>query len=108
MGRIKDGAQSCGLNHQASIFEMTLLGMLVLGVVEKTAVIITIMDIYEGELAVRCYIPSVYITLCEVCEVSSIIRPIIQVRKLKHRKMNNFPKATGLVSGRVEIKARAA
>lgn len=45
MGRIKDDAQRGSLSHQASGLEMTLLGMLVLGVVGKTALITTVVDI---------------------------------------------------------------
>ena len=45
MGRIKDGAQGWSLSRQASGLEMTLLGMLVLGVVEKTALISPVVGI---------------------------------------------------------------
>lgn len=62
MGRIKDGAQGWSLSRQASGLEMTLLGMLVLGAVEKAALISTVVDIKEGELAVRDSIPSTCVT----------------------------------------------
>lgn len=50
MERIKDGALGSGSNHHASRLEMTLLGMLVLVVVEKTSMMITVVDTYEGVL----------------------------------------------------------
>lgn len=45
MGRIKDSAQGCGLICWDSGLEMTLPGMLVLGMVEKTALRTTVVDI---------------------------------------------------------------
>lgn len=47
-------------------------------------------DSYEGELVVRYEIPSVYVIFSNpqgACELSSILRPVLQVRKLEHRRI---------------------
>lgn len=50
MERIEAGTLIFGLNHHAPSLEMTFLGMMVLDTVEKTSVMITVVDIYEGVL----------------------------------------------------------
>lgn len=50
MEGIEDGTLIFGLNYHASSLEMTFLGMIALVMVEKTLVMITVVDIFEGVL----------------------------------------------------------
>lgn len=77
-------------------FGNDISGDAILGVVGKTGKMRAVVDTYEAVLFVRyCAKSSTYLTLFSAqqgCEVASVIMHMLQVRKVKHRKMPQLPK----------------